>query len=294
MMPASGLFHGEVIHERLRPRHHKLRYQVSTLLIDLDDAASLAERLRFLSLDRTNMISLHARDHGDGSGEALALQVRALFAGIGLTTVERVMLLAYPRILGAVFNPLSVYLGFARDGRLAGTIYEVNNTFGERTSYVIAVDPDDVSDNGGQMLVRQACDKAMDVSPFTPRLARYGFRLRLAEDLFLGVTVRDQDGALLRAHFRGARAPLHDRAILATVARRPWMTLKVWAAIHWEALRLYAKGVPLTGRHPFPRNPSPGHRVVWVGCGRGEERNAGRQYAGQGTAPGAAHIRSLS
>ena len=134
----SGLYTGRVGHTRLRPRRHALSYGVFMLLLDLDEAAELARRLRWFSLGRFNLLSFHARDHGDGSDTPLRVQVERHLAAAGLAADGgAIRLLCLPRVLGYVFNPLSLYFCYRRSGELAAILYEVSSTFGERHTYLI-------------------------------------------------------------------------------------------------------------------------------------------------------------
>lgn len=249
MTGRSAIFDGDVVHVRLRPKAHKLRYRVFSLLLDVDEIDGLARRSRLFSRNRFNVVSFHDRDHGAGDGVPVAEQARSVFREAGLDgATHRISLLAYPRVLGYVFNPLSVYYGYGAEGELEGVIYEVNNTVGERKSYVVAAGcaRDGVYAHG--------CTKDMYVSPFTPANAAYGFRLTApGRDLLVGVSLRDGEGAILRTHFRGTGRPFSDRALLSALVRHPMLTLKVVGAIHWEALRLFLKGVPVVRRHRSPR-----------------------------------------
>jgi uncharacterized protein len=244
MRGGASVYDGEVVHVRLRPRPHRLAYGVFSLLLDVDRIDAVADATRLFSRNRFNLLSFWDRDHGAGDGEPVGDQARRLFRDAGLDATHRITLLSYPRLLGYAFNPLSVFFGYDAAGVLRGLIYEVNNTVGERTSYVLAANPprDGVH--------AQACAKAMYVSPFTPAEGRYAFRIRPPEDgVLVGVALHDREGALLRTHFRGAAKRFDDAAILRLLARRPLMTFKVIAAIHWEALRLFVKGVPVVRRH---------------------------------------------
>ena len=159
----------------------------------------------------------------------------------------RITLLCYPRLLGFVFNPLSVYFCYRQDGRLGSIVYEVSNTFRERKSYVIPVARDD----GG--VIAQSCAKEMYVSPYTSRSGSYGFRvLPPGERVVVGVDFSSIDGTVLKTQFRGQRRNLSDWTIAGLVARHPLMTFKVVAGIHIQAARLWLKGVPLVERHVSP------------------------------------------
>lgn len=238
--PLSNIYAGHVVHKRLRPRRHGFRYRVFCLCLDLDEIDALDARLRFFSRNRRNVLSFYDRDFGKGDGVPLAAFARALLNGAGLAhAAHRIKLLCYPRLFGFVFNPLSTYFCYDDAGRLRALIYEVSNTFGERRSYIIAVS------EIGARIVSQACVKEMYVSPFTAIDGSYTFHIAKPEDeVVVGVALRSAEGPSLKTHFRGKRRPLSDASIIAHVARHPLMTLKVVAAIHFEALRLWLKRVP--------------------------------------------------
>lgn len=254
--PKSCLYVGTVSHKRLAPVPHGLAYRVFTLFADVDALPELGRSLRLFSYNRFNLLSLSDRNHGPGDGTPIAVHARALFAGLGESAepVSRIFMLCYPRLLGYVFNPLTVYYGFAADGRLAAMAYEVNNTLGNRISYVIPA-PQPSPD----MTLAQACDKEMWVSPFNSPRGRYGFRVnRPDREVVLAVTLRDADGPKLKALFRGTRRPLTDAGLARSVLAVPVLTFKVMAAIHWEALKLWLKGLKLV---PRPAPPPP---VIWA------------------------------
>jgi DUF1365 family protein len=154
-----------------------------------------------------------------------------------------------PRILGAAFNPLSVYFCDAPNGRLQAILYEVNNTFGQRHSYLLPTD-------GGP--VDQVCDKVFYVSPFNTLEMRYRFQITPPCDeqsgalLQVAIAVETSEGLLMTASFSGRREILDDPALLRAWLRHPLLAVKVVAAIHWEALKLWLKGVRLTQRPPPP------------------------------------------
>lgn len=243
----SALYVGAVMHQRLRPRRHRLRYRLFHLLIDIDELPHLPQRLRLFSVDRFNLFSFHARDHGDGSGGALRPQIEARLRAAGLPTGGAIRLLTLPRLLGHVFNPLSVWFCHAPDGALSALIYEVNNTFGQRHSYLIAVDDPRAA------RIEQRVDKRLHVSPFNGMDMDYHFRVAPpAEAVSIGVNVHDGDGALLLTRLDGRRRALSDAALLRVFFTHPLLTLKVVAAIHWEALRLWLKRVPVHRLPPAP------------------------------------------
>ncbi len=251
MSSASAIYVGQVAHSRLRPRRHALRYRVFMLLLDLDELAALSARLRWFSLGRFNLTSFDPRDHGDGSDTPLRGQIERRLDTAGLSIHGGpIRLLCLPRVLGYVFNPLSVYFCHALDGRLRAVLYEVNSTFGERHSYLIAAEPD------AQGVVRQGAAKRLHVSPFLDMELDYGFRTAAPGDrLHLAIQATDAQGPILKASFVAERRPLTDRSLLAAWLGHPLLTLKVIAAIHWEGVRLLAKGLRLRAGPPAPAVP---------------------------------------
>ena len=168
----SALFEGPVVHQRVRPRRHRLSYDVFALLLDLDEISSLDSRSPLFGYDRHALVSFWNRDHGDGSGRDLRPWVNAKLAEAGLQPDGGpIRVLCYPRILGYAFNPLTVYFCYRQDGAPAAILYEVRNTFHERHTYVIPVEP------SSKAVIRQSCEKVFYVSPFVPMECTYHFRI---------------------------------------------------------------------------------------------------------------------
>jgi len=244
--PAANLYHGVVSHRRLKPVGHRFAYRVFSMLIDIDRIDEAARALRWFSRNGFNLFSFHDADHTFSEGEGVSESLRALLNRHGYRGDGRITLLCYPRILGFVFNPLSVFYCHNRTGRLEAVVYEVRNTFGGRHSYLIPVD-----DDSG--VIRQSADKVFHVSPFMDLDHRYAFRLsRPAETVSVFIHQTDGEGPIFNASFSGRAEPMTDGALLKAFFRYPLMTLKVVAAIHFEALRLFLKGMRLKGRAPDP------------------------------------------
>jgi uncharacterized protein len=238
-MIEPGLYVGAVMHRRQRPRRHRFEYRVFWLVLDLDSLRETARAVKLLSIERFNLISFYARDHADGRDGALRDKIALLATAAGFAVDGPIRLLTMPRVLGYVFNPLSVYFCHDVRDRPTAIVWEVSNTFGERHSYVIGVDDPDAK------VQRQRCMKELHVSPFIGMEIEYRFRLvRRGDRLTIGIADHDRDGLLMSAAMTAERRPLTDRALLAAFARAPFETVKVTAAIHWQALRLWLKCVP--------------------------------------------------
>jgi len=258
-MMREGLYRGEVVHARLRPVRHKLSYRVFSLLVDVDRLDGLAGRLRLFGYNRPSVLSIRDADHGDGGPLRQWLDRMAREAGV--TPPARYLMLAYPRVLGFVFNPLTTYFGLDDEGVPRLMVYEVNNTFGDRHTYVLPVEG-----QGADGLIHQSCAKRMYVSPFNEVEGEYLFHVTPpADEVTVGVALRTGKGPLLRAHFRGRHEPITDAGLMRALIAYGWMTVGVIAGIHWEALKLWVKGLRLKDR-PKVRRDGDAHRPARPGA----------------------------
>ncbi len=246
----NRLYPGKVNHTRLRPRRHALAYRIFMLRLDIEDLDRETAPLRLLSHNRFNLLSVYDADHGDGSGAPLRDQVRLRLRAAGLAHAgARIEALLMPRILGRAFNPLTVYFCHDIGGDLAAILYEVHNTFGERHSYMIAAGPT-------PGVVRQAAPKRFHVSPFMDMDLDYRFEVTPpGDEVSIRIAVSDAQGPMLMASFAGRGEPMADMALLRAWIAHPWQTVGVLAAIHWEALKIFAKGLGYRRRPPAPAAP---------------------------------------
>jgi len=254
---ADGLYVGEVVHERFAPRRHRLNYRIFQMLIDIDAAPLLAKRLKFFSYNRPGLFSLHDKDHGDRSGRPLRAFAEESLQQAGLVPPGgQILIQCMPRVLGYVFNPLTLFYCHDDQGRLAAMIYEVHNTFGQRHSYVIPVAEDEGAPHDAGK-VRQSCGKVFHVSPFMGMDMSYNFTIAApGENVSTVIQGLGADGKpLIFAGFKGARRPLSDGQLLRLFVTYPLMTLKVTAAIHLEAVKLLLKGLRLRPAPPAPTRP---------------------------------------
>ena len=253
-MSSSAIYRGEVMHHRFRPKRHRFIYRVDSFLFNLDTLSEEAKALRWFSIDRFNLFSFYHRDFADGDGRSGRDYIESLLREQKCSEhPARIELLCYPRILGYTFNPLSVYYCYNKSDELFALLYEVSNTFGQRHSYFLPVREEQQQAD----YLRQSCDKVFYVSPFIPMSARYHFRLRRpGEQLLLAIRETENQQALLHAVFRGGRQPLSDRNLLGSFCRLPLMTLRIMAAIHWQAAKLFVKGMRI-----LPRPTEPEQRI---------------------------------
>ncbi|CAN7701575.1 DUF1365 domain-containing protein [Neorhizobium sp. LjRoot104] len=245
----SALFPGQVTHARLKPKEHRLSYRIYSLLLDLDELDALDKRLWLFSVDGFNLFSFRRKDRGDRSGSDLKGQVERSMRSAGIEPDGGpIRLLTMPRLLGWAFNPLSVFFCHGRDGALRAILWEVDNTFGERHGYMIPVVG---QGDGGEIF--QCCDKAFYVSPFMDMDLRYKFRVAApGKHLSIRIDTFDADGLVLTARHLAKRRELTDMALLRAFLAIPFLTLRVVGGIHWEALKIWTKGVRLRARPHLP------------------------------------------
>ena len=248
---SSALYVGSVMHRRLRPRRHRLRHAVFWMLIDLDELNAVDRSIRLFSRNRFNAVSFFDRDHGEQTDEPLRSQVeRHLRTADVELDGGAIRLFCMPRIFGYAFNPISIYFCHREDGSIAALLYEVRNTFGERHSYLIPVTP------SGGAVIQQSCDKGFYVSPFLAMAMRYEFRVVPPTDtVSVAIEGADTQGPMIFAALSARRAPLTDAALARVLIGIPLLTLKVTAAIHWHALKMWLKGFTLQTRPSPPLDP---------------------------------------
>ena len=235
-----ALYTGSVMHSRVRPRRNHFRYGVFFLRFRLGDEDRLQRSL--LSVDRFNMLAFHRRDHGPRDGTPLEPWIRTLLRDEGCGFADGdIHLQTFPRVLGYVFNPVSFWLCHDRAGALRAVLCEVNNTFGEHHNYLLAhedgrpIGPDDVLETR----------KVFHVSPFLAVDGGYRFKFRIdPKDTRIRIDYGDERGTMLVTAVHGQAGPLTSGSLLRCFVGYPWMTLGVILRIHWQALKLWSKGVP--------------------------------------------------
>jgi uncharacterized protein len=230
---SAALFTCDITHVRTQPIRRAFRYGSYLWLVDLDDLPRVARPLRPLARFR-------AGDHLGDPAASIRANVDSYLARHGIDLAGgRVLMLASARVLGYVFNPLSVFWCHAADGTLAAVVAEVHNTYGERHAYLLH------PDSRG----RAEAAKKFYVSPFLPVAGRY--RMRLAEPadtLRLGVVLDFGGTPTLIAAVHGQRHHYSTWRLLRCAVRYPWVTGQVTALIRWQAIRLLARRQPIIRR----------------------------------------------
>ena len=247
-MPAQArLCLGHVMHRRLRPAVNAFVYPVFYVQLPLRDLA--AARCALFSIEHRNLLSFYSKDHGPRDGSPLLPWIENLLAAHGLPTDGEIVLQTFPRVLGFVFNPVSFWYCHDRSGRLVAILAEVNNTFGGTHSYLLHRRGEALAD--GEAL---RAEKLFHVSPFNDIEGGYRFRFRLAGAVQrCHIDYDDAEGELLLTAISGKPQPWSSGALLKAFLRMPFLTLGVILRIHWQALKLWLKGVPFRGAHPPPR-----------------------------------------
>ncbi len=234
----SCIYSGSVIHKRFKPKEHFFKYKVFSLFIDLSELNELDDKLNFFSLNKFNLISFHEVDHGNRDGSSLLDWVKNNLSNNNVSTANiRVKLLCYPRILGYVFNPLSVFFVYDQNENLISILYEVKNTFGEQHTYFFKVE-------NQNKLIQNNCSKKFHVSPFIEMNCNYFFKiLNPAQKLSVIIDQYDQKGKILFASQDGERSDLTSKNLMKSYLKHPLMTFKIISAIHFEAFKLWMKGI---------------------------------------------------
>lgn len=243
----SCLYECRVMHHRFVPREHRFSYEIFMAWLDLDELDELHDRLRCFSRNRGNLYAFHDRDHFGDESRTLKENVAAFLRDQGVgDTPDRVRVLTLPRAFGHIFNPVSFHFAHRADGSALAAVAEVQNTFHEIKPFLV-----------GQPLPRggfeQRVTKHFYVSPFFDLDHEFHFKLpEPGERLAIEVDDYAGDQRTLHTTLTGRRVPFTDAQLLRQTLRCPLVTLKVISAIHWEAFRLWRKGLPFHRKAEHP------------------------------------------
>ncbi|MBD1140081.1 DUF1365 domain-containing protein [Pelagibacterales bacterium SAG-MED38] len=233
----SSLYNGTVIHKRFKPKIHFFKYSVFSLLLDLSELNHLDKNINFFSYNSFNLISFFDKDHGERDGSSLFEWVKKNLVENNINSENiKIKLLCYPRIFGYVFNPLSVFFVYDHQENLISILYEVKNTFGEQHTYIFKVENNN--------LLKHNCSKKFHVSPFIEMDCDYFFKiLKPAENISVIIEQYQLDEKILFASQDGRRVDFNSKELLKSYIKHPLMTFKIISAIHFEAFKLWTKGI---------------------------------------------------
>ena len=231
----SCIYNGEVTHTRFKPVRHFLKYKTFSLLIDLDEINLLDKSIGIFSYNKFNIFSFYDKDHGDRDGGNLKDWVISNLKKFRIKeNITNIKVLCYPRILGYVFNPLSIFYCYEKD-KLVAIFYEVKNTFNEQHTYIFKIK------NNEEII--QKCRKKFYVSPFMDMETFYNFKLLNPNDkLSVFIKQTDADGTILTATQTGDKKEFSFKQLAINFIKYPLMTIKIISSIHYEALLLWKKG----------------------------------------------------
>ena len=237
MIKNSLIYDGKVVHKRFKPKEHYFKYKVFSLLIDLDELPYIEKKIFFFSINKFNLISFFHKDHGSRKDKNLKEWVYKNLKKIGIKNNEiKIKLLCYPRIFGYVFNPLSVFFIYNKNSKLIAILYEVKNTFNEQHTYVFRTN--------NEKLIKNSCRKKFYVSPFIEMDCKYFFKVLKPENkLSVVINQQNKQGKLLYASQDGIAKNLDSKNLIISFLFHPLMSFKVIGAIHYEAFKLWFKGV---------------------------------------------------
>ena len=221
----EGLYRGTVMHRRIKPVRHRFSYRVVSILLDIDMIEQRLSKVRLFSYNKFNLFSFYDNDHGQRDGTSLRKWVDEELSKQSINLDGgKVYLFSMPRILGYVFNPLSVFLCYKNCGTLGAIIYEVKNTHGEQHCYTVKVLESELE--SGTIIHEK--EKTFFVSPFIGMEARYRFRIATKDkQLSFFIRVYSAIGDLMVATLRAEAFQLSDWSLLLVFAKDPIMTFKV-------------------------------------------------------------------
>lgn len=233
------LLDASIFHERMKPRRNRFRYHAFYCLLPVSQLAR-PWRQGLFSINRANLFSLYASDYGRAGMEP-ARYIKQVLEDWRLSEVDgEVRLMTLPRVMGYGFNPVSFWLCYDRGSNLRAVLAEVNNTFGERHSYLCFHDDHRVIAPSDTLDAR----KVFHVSPFIGVEGRYIFRFGASLDkIAITIDLEDAEGLLLRTAVGGRPQPMSAGALLSLLAKNPLYPFKVIGLIHYQAVKLFLKGV---------------------------------------------------
>jgi len=240
----SCLYECDVMHHRLTPKENQFCYRIFMLALDLDEIDEVVRRIPIFSRNCPNLYSFRDRDHltlAGAEGLTVRENIISYLTGhdVPFPATGRITLVTLPRVLGYIFNPVSFYFCHDAAGAPLCAVVEVGNTFGEMKPYLLR-------EPAGQDFFRLITPKHFYVSPFSPLDLAFDFKLRVPDEaLEIHIDDRDGDRRVLLSTLTGKRAPLTTAQLAWFTLKYPLVTLKVIFLIHWQALGLWLRRLPV-------------------------------------------------
>jgi hypothetical protein len=247
---------GVVKHRRFRPAKNAFGYGVFTLSIPMRARRSDPKLLSKHGLkdNQFGLFSFFDQDHGLGNADSLSW-LEAILKENHIQHVDgEIWLQTFPRVLGYVFNPVSFWICTQANGQVQAVLAEVNNTFGERHCYLLNHDSGKALQSGETLV----STKVFHVSPFCDVRGEYHFRFLFPQDshskqnIVCRIELHEDGAPLINTSISGLAQPLNKSTLYLAFLRYPLMSLGVIGRIHWQALKLWLKGVPF---HSKPKPP---------------------------------------
>lgn len=237
----SALFKAKTFHQRFTPKKHKFSYKLLYLLLDLDEAYELGKKLKYLGVNSSNVYSFYERDHvlkGQRTlKESVFFQVKQKYPDFKITSIR---LLTHMRTFGFIFNPVCYYFVLGTNNE-ALILIEVMNTYHEHKNYLSDV----FRCEKNTFEHTQIFDKNFYVSPYSSSLGKmeYIFKCNLEGDIYIAVKNYENNITNVYADIKGRPISLNNKNLFHSIFSYPFLTLRVWLAIHFHALILFFKGI---------------------------------------------------
>lgn len=253
---ASCLYECTVMHRRLHPKRHEFVYRIFLFLIDLNEIPALTQNVPILSHNEPNLYSLHDKDYFQFHSRGLRANLETFLLTQNITTrPSRIRLLTLPRLLGYTFNPISIFFCFDEHGHPLTSVVQVGNTFGELKPYLVPL-----TTEGNAFHIR--VPKNYYVSPFSPLDLAFDFHFQIPDER-LHIAIDDYQGEekILISTLTGRQIDLCTQELTRLSLAFPLVTLRIIFLIHWEALRLWLKGIPYHLKESSPNKQTEAFRA---------------------------------
>lgn len=253
---ASCLYECTVMHRRLHPKPHEFVYRIFLFLLDLDEIPALTLAVPIFSAEEPNLYSLRNEDYFQFHSRGLHANLETFLQTQNIAErPARIRLLTLPRMLGYTFNPISIFFCFDEEDRPLTSVVQVGNTFGELKPYLVPLD-----ESGSGFHIR--VPKNYYVSPFSPLDLAFDFRFKNpGRHLHIAIDSYQGDKKTLVSTLSGTRTELNTSNLARLTLAFPLVTLKVILLIHWEALRLWLKGIPYIMKESDPGKQTGAFRI---------------------------------